>query len=264
MGTTDPRAGGYDERHARDGTELPGLRRADWERPSPPSRAETAAERVAERVARSRPGARLGTKEELRAECGVSVGTFNEALRLLQTRGLVTVRPGPGGGLFAAQPPPRRRDAWAEALDGQRPGDARRVRDALDPLLVEDALWHASPADIAGLRRCLAPLAEAADAADPAAFALADRRLRARLAALGPGGLLRSLYAGLLPLAERAEAEADADPGALRARYERRAALVDALDARDHDLALRLSTADGDGSDDGRGGGAPGERAAGG
>ncbi|MBC2879669.1 MULTISPECIES: FCD domain-containing protein [Streptomyces] len=253
MGTTDHRTdgqGGHAERHARDGADLPALCRADWERASAPSRAETAADRVADRVARSRPGARLGTKEELRAECGVSVGTFNEALRLLQTRGLVTVRPGPGGGLFAAQPPPAgpRRDAWTEALDGQRPDEAVRVRDALDPLLVSDALWHASPADVAGLRRLLAPLAEAAGAADPAAFAQADRRLRSSLAALAPGALLRSLYEGLLPLAERADAAADS--GSLRARLDRRTALVDALDARDRALALRLAGGgDGEGRD---------------
>ncbi|EME98715.1 hypothetical protein H340_19943 [Streptomyces mobaraensis NBRC 13819 = DSM 40847] len=257
MQTTDHPADGPAEHSVRDAADLPALCRADWERPSAPSRAETAADRVADRVARSRPGARLGTKEELRAECGVSVGTFNEALRLLQTRGLVTVRPGPGGGLFAAQPPPAgpRRDAWTEALDGQRPDEALRVRDALDPLLVADALWHASPADVADLRRLLVPLAEAAVAADPAAFARADRRLRARLAALGPGALLRSLYEGLLPLAERADAAAG--PGTLRARLDRRTALVDALDTRDRALALRLAGG-GDG-DDGRGGAGAGD-----
>ncbi|WUX26907.1 GntR family transcriptional regulator [Streptomyces sp. NBC_01438] len=43
----------------------------------------------------------------MRNQCGVSVGTFNEALRLLQSRGLVTVKPGPGGGLFSGEQSPR-------------------------------------------------------------------------------------------------------------------------------------------------------------
>ncbi|MFE0046171.1 FadR/GntR family transcriptional regulator [Streptomyces albireticuli] len=240
MGTADHRTGGRDTGHPRDGAEPPALRRDDWERPSSPSRAEMAAERIAQRVTRTEPGARLGTKDELRTACGVSVGTFNEALRLLQARGLVTVRPGPGGGLFAARPAPATRpDAWPRDLDEQHPDEAARIRDALDPLLVEDALWHASPADVAGLRRHLAALAEAADAADPVAFAHADRLLRARLAALSPGTLLRSLYDGLLTVAE--QAGHTAGPETLRARYDRHAALVDALDGRDRDRALRLA-----------------------
>src|SRR4051812_45210697 len=53
------------------------------------------------------PGARLGTKEDLRRTYGVAVGTVNEALRILEARGLVRARPGPGGGLFVAAPVPQ-------------------------------------------------------------------------------------------------------------------------------------------------------------
>src|SRR5439155_1243423 len=74
--------------------------------PAGRSRAEQAAVRVADLAAEARPGTRLGTKEEMRQRCGVSVGTFNDALRLLQTRELITVRPGPGGGLFVADRTP--------------------------------------------------------------------------------------------------------------------------------------------------------------
>jgi len=45
---------------------------------------EQAAEQLAGLAAGAEPGTRLGTKDELRALCGVSVGTFNEALRLVQ------------------------------------------------------------------------------------------------------------------------------------------------------------------------------------
>lgn len=243
MGATDdsrngrsavpPASGG-----AREGTEPPALRRGEWERPAAASRAEMAAERIAELVACAEPGARLGTKHELRAECGVSVGTFNETLRLLQSRGLVTVRPGPGGGLFAAeQSPMRRLGNSVLALDAQQPDEvcgeeARRIRDALGPLLAEDALWHASPADLAELRCALDELSAAVDTGDAGAFAEADRQFRTRLAAVSPNTLLRSLYATLLPLAAAVPA---ADPAEQCARH---AALLTALEARDRDRAL--------------------------
>ncbi len=97
------------------------------------------------------PGTRLGTKGEVRARCGVSVGTFNEALRLLQTRQVVTGRPGPGGGLFVTDRPATvRLGRSLPELDGGEAtvAAAIRIRDALDPLLIEEALWHASPADL--------------------------------------------------------------------------------------------------------------------
>src|SRR4051794_41433642 len=57
------------------------------------------------------PGARIGTKDDLRHRFGVAVATVNEAVRLLETRGLIEARPGPGGGAFVAAssvraPPP--------------------------------------------------------------------------------------------------------------------------------------------------------------
>src|ERR671933_1664313 len=48
------------------------------------------------------PGDRLGTKDDLRRRFRVAVATVNEAVRLLETRGLVEARPGPGGGVFVA------------------------------------------------------------------------------------------------------------------------------------------------------------------
>ncbi|MER6188617.1 FadR/GntR family transcriptional regulator [Streptomyces cyaneofuscatus] len=160
-------------------------------------RAEGAAEQVAKLVGAVEPGSRLGTKEELRSRCEVSVGTFNEALRLLQARGLVTVKPGPGGGLFSAEQSPMvRLGNSVLALDAQQSdvANAVRIRDALDPLLIEDALWHASPADISGLKEHIAAMERAAGAADPVAFVHANWRLHAAIAAISPNALLSSLY----------------------------------------------------------------------
>src|ERR1700691_5474873 len=133
------------------------------------SRGESAAAQLIAIAEAAAAGDRLGSKEELRARCAVSVGTFNEALRITQSRGLVLVRPGPGGGVVAAAPSPMvRLGNSALAPDGDQTvvAEGIRIRDALDTLLVEDALWHASPADIAELREILAEMAAAVERLD--------------------------------------------------------------------------------------------------
>ncbi|MEE4544849.1 FCD domain-containing protein [Streptomyces sp. V4-01] len=212
------------------------------------TRAEAAARRLIDLAEATGPGVRLGTKEELRVRCGVSVGTFNESLRMLQARGVITVRPGPGGGLFSAEQSPMvRLGNSVLALDSQQTdvAEAVRIRDALDPLLIEDALWHASPADIAGLREQLHAMALAVSAEDPVAFVHANWRLHARIAAISPNALLRSLYSNLLDLIEAhtlAVQPFGEEPlrEYIAARHQLHSDLVDALDRRDRDEALRL------------------------
>jgi len=151
------------------------------------------------------PGERLGSKDELRAVCGVSVGTFNEAVRLMQARGLMTVRPGPGGGLFtAAQSPMVRLGNSMLALDAEHTSvaGAVRIRDALDPLMVDDALWHASPADVVLMRAHIDVMRQAAATRDPINFVRANWAFHASIAAVSPNTFLRSLYTSLLDIIE--------------------------------------------------------------
>jgi len=242
-------AGDDDIGHA----EAPALRRSEWRasatrRPSATTRSELAAQVIAGIVKEVGAGGRLGTKEELRIRCGVSVGTLNEALRLLQSRGLVTVRPGPGGGLFACEPAPMvRLGNLMLALDSDQASvaDAVRIRNALDVLLIEDAVWHASAADIAALRAGLADMAAAAKQGDGIAFLRANCALHARIAAVGPNTMLTSIYVGLLdvieahtlavlPVAEQPL------PEFLFERYRLHARLVDAIAIQDVAAALRL------------------------
>jgi DNA-binding FadR family transcriptional regulator len=230
--------------------------RGDWERATAgraeggtrQTRTELAAARLGAIAAAAVPGDRLGSKDELRGQCGVSVGTFNEAIRLLQARKLVTVRPGPGGGLFAAEPSPMvRLGNSVLALDAEETSvaDAVRIREALDPLIIEDALWHASPADLADLRARVRRMREAADELDPIGFIRANWGLHARIAAVSPNVMLRSLYTSLLdlieshtlsvlPVSEQPLLEYVAQ------RYQLHTRLVEAIADRDRALALHL------------------------
>ncbi len=185
----------------------PALRRTDWERRSSrgQTRPEQAAEQLAAMAMSSEPGQRLGTKDELRASCGVSVGTFNEALRMVQARGLVTVRSGPGGGLFATEQSPMVRlgnSMLALGDEAASVADAFRLRHALDPLLVEDALGYASAHDIVALRAELDQMKVAAANGDGAAFVRANWALHARIAEISPTAMLRSFYLNLLEITE--------------------------------------------------------------
>jgi DNA-binding FadR family transcriptional regulator len=227
-----------------------------WRRPAPAadrpavrvSRAESVAEQLTAIAGAASSGDRLGSKEELRRRCAVSVGTFNEAIRIAQSRGIVSVRPGPGGGLFAAaQSAMVRLGNSVLALDaaGTSVAEAVRIRDALDPLLIEDALWYASPADIAELREIISEMASAADRHDPAGFVRANWQLHARIAAVSPAPVLRSLYVNLLDQIESHTLDVlpagdHPLPEYIAERQILHAAIVDALDARDRDRALRL------------------------
>ncbi len=122
---------------------------------------------------------------------------------------------------------------------------AVRIRDALDPLLIEDALWHASPADIAELRELLADMLAAVRRQDPIGFVRANWSLHARIAAISPHAMLRSLYSSLL---DQIESHTLAVlPGSdqpleeyIASRHALHVAIIDALERRDRDEALSL------------------------
>ncbi|GAA5156456.1 MULTISPECIES: FadR/GntR family transcriptional regulator [Amycolatopsis] len=219
--------------------DIPALRREDWEprRWRTLTAPERAAEEIAALAANLKPGDRLGTKDDIRAHCGVSVGTFNEALRMAQQRGIVRVKSGPGGGLFVDHQSPLVRlgnSMLAVDQDAASVADAIRLRDALDPLLVEDALKHASAKDIAAMRAELRKMKEAAQDCDGTAFIRANWALHARIAEVSPSPILRPLYLNLLEMVEAhllsvQPGEGQPLPEFIEDRYRLHAALVDAI-----------------------------------
>jgi DNA-binding FadR family transcriptional regulator len=100
------------------------------------SRAEALARRLETEIGTLTPGDRLGTKDELRRRFGVAAGTLNEAVRLMEVRGVVAARPGPGGGVFVAERRPLVLGLdWGTATLH----DCAELRAALEPVVCRHA-----------------------------------------------------------------------------------------------------------------------------
>lgn len=65
---------------------------------------QTAAQRLRELSLHSEPGARLGSLADIAARLDVGIVTVQQAARILEHEGLITVKRGPGGGYSAARP----------------------------------------------------------------------------------------------------------------------------------------------------------------
>jgi DNA-binding FadR family transcriptional regulator len=169
------------------------------------SRAEVIAREIEQRIldATFADGARLGTKSDLRRQYGVAVGTVNEAVRLLETRGLVSAKPGPGGGVFVKVPTSRvRLEHLVLGLREERhtATDCLTVRNALEELVFLEAAPACSTDDIRELRAIVDELA--AKRQDPTGFLKANWALHRRVAEVVPNAVLRVIYTTLLDTIE--------------------------------------------------------------
>ena len=188
-------------------------------------------------------GTRLGTKNELREEFGVASTTVNEALRLLETRGLVRTKRGPGGGIFVSDP-----SGWLALSElvlglkhsGTAVKDGFAVRQALEPLIAADAARNHRARDLRELRDLLATLAGQVE--DPAGYLRTNWALHRRISALCTNDFARSLYDGLLGFAE-SEVEDVAGRGAFdgAANLEVHRAYVEAIGSGDPELAAEAA-----------------------
>lgn len=168
------------------------------------SRAELVARELEREIVDERePGQRLGTKEDLRKRFRVAVATVNEAVRLLETRGLIEARPGPGGGVFVSGLSTR--VAMSHVVLGFTSGvtsyeECLEVRDALEPLIDNHAARHHRASDIRDLRRLVKEMEATVD--DAAAFFKTNWALHRRIAELCRNGPLRNIYLALLDFLE--------------------------------------------------------------
>src|SRR4051794_22980265 len=151
------------------------------------------------------PGQRLGTKEDLRARFGVALATINEAIRLLEMRGMLTARPGPGGGVFVTHASTRARlnhfvmgYKWNEAAVA----DHHAVRNALEPLVDREAAKYRRESDLRVLEHMLDTMEN--DAQDPLTVLCHTWNLHRRIAKIIRNQPLRSIYLTMLDFLEDA------------------------------------------------------------
>jgi DNA-binding FadR family transcriptional regulator len=161
------------------------------------SRAQQVAAQIEAEILTERhaAGTKLGLRTDLIARYGVSPAVMNEALRILRDRDLVTVRPGPNGGVIVASPPPQIRtggiDVWHQGL-AVEPEQLFDARNHLDALLTTVALQRATPEDIRAMEWALDEMRAAS--ADARAFLAANMRFHLAVARASRIELLAGLY----------------------------------------------------------------------
>jgi DNA-binding FadR family transcriptional regulator len=185
----------------------------------------------------TRPGDLLGTKKELSERFSVSLASLNEALRILQSRGLVMLRSGPRGGVFAATPQGHLRLAnlvLSFRADSQTMNDAMVVRDSLEAAVWLDVAEQADSSQIGGLRDWLHAMGDLE--AGPEDYLRSNWEFHTAAARLCRNRILRETYLGAVDIMTEAldsVEQGEQDPGSRVLNVQAHEALVNAALSRD-------------------------------
>jgi len=213
------------------------------------SRAEALAHLLSDRIVSRQvvPGERLGTKDELRQRYAVAAGTLNEAIRLLETRGLVSAKPGPRGGIFVSAPSVHVRLGHLILGLGDQAltvPDSLEIRNALEVPLAVGASRNVRRADARELRRLLAAME--ACGGSPSEYLRCNWDLHEAIAHLSDNQLLRTIYVALLDAAREAVTEVRVDQEDAdwwRSNWQLHVDLVEGIASGDAERAARAAAA---------------------
>lgn len=207
------------------------------------------ARRLRQQILRGRyaPGAPLPTERELAMASQLSRGSIREALRILETQGLVRTRAGRHGGSIVSRP--------TDDLLGQQIGSYARThgvsiqalvdaRAAIEPKVAELAALHRTADDLASLRRVAERLDEAA-VTEVRRFLHENVKWHHALAVASHNDLLRAFATSLSRLmyeASRIKDFATPDVRAVVSKSHRR--ILQAIEAGDAAAARRRTERD--------------------
>jgi DNA-binding FadR family transcriptional regulator len=194
-------------------------------------------------AARTPVGTSLGRRTDLMERHGVSPTVMNETLRILRDRGLVVVRPGPGGGVFVASRPPQVRlgalDLWFSG-SGTDPVDLFEARTHLEDVLTSVALDRAGPSDVRDMEWAVEEMRGAADAR---AYLEANLRLHRAVARAARIPVLAGMYEAIAAIITGTLTRAELLPGheeMYGRNIEVHAEIVAAIRERDREALTKL------------------------
>jgi GntR family transcriptional regulator, transcriptional repressor for pyruvate dehydrogenase complex len=178
---------------------------------------------------RVRPGQRLPGERQLSEELGVGRPTLREALRSLEAVGIIDVRPGKGGGSYAATPSESTVGDALAALVNLRGASLEDLAEFRADFEGENAAWAARRADAADIA-ALASLVEEAVGATAEQLVEVDLRWHEALARATKNRLRIGIALGIHEVVMRGH----------RAAIGELAAITSAVAAGDADTARRL------------------------
>ena len=203
-----------------------------------------AAQQLADDILRSiverglAPGTRIAPERQMLADTGRARGTLREALRLLEGRGVIEVRPGATGGAFVRKPRPEDLGSAITAvllMEGASMLDVLAAREDLEVAAVTRAVARIRPADLAVMQESVDALRR--HIADRDRFLAEAGRFHAVIHEAAGSPVLRILNEALrtTQMASRSE---------YSIRYRKRVAaehqeIIDALVSADAELAGR-------------------------
>ncbi|WP_241726735.1 FCD domain-containing protein [Dietzia sp. SLG310A2-38A2] len=182
-------------------------------------------------------GERLPTEKEMVAEFGVARTTVREALRLLESRDLVTIKAGIGGGPVATRPELTSLGNIMKLflqINGATISDVIDVRLMLEPTVAREAARHVSDTQLESMQHALDRMRE--DPGDYASFQLGNAEFQRGVYEATGNPALRIVMETLWLLVR--DAEPDEHPMATRlAAVEMQQDVLDALRSRHPDEA---------------------------
>jgi DNA-binding FadR family transcriptional regulator len=183
-------------------------------------------------------GEMLPTERTMAESLGVGRTTMREALRLLETRGVITIRPGPGGGPVVRRPRPT---DLSEALtlilqfEGSTFEEVMAARVWLEPIVARSAAAHIDDEAIAELEAVNAEHSEQGD--DPPAMAATNRRFHSIIAENCGNVLLRIFAETLVQIADGRSVGVTYGPRQVASSTASHARMIEAFKKRDADAA---------------------------